>query len=265
MYTLTINFLGVCTIFRDLPPEAGSANRVVLVRTPPGFPPNDPPPILPHIAKLQILTAFTTPPGEKLPPYENQPNTFKLEGVWLTVNQQQTQPLTGTLACLPSLQKALPTANLGLPADFVLNPNLPGATDHAQAWFDVPQGSWNGFLMNPCPSCKEVPSVSVLDIQMDDPPVLHYRQVGGTTIPVSFDPDETHHYIAVENFADGEAIIKDERDFYLNYLTAQDFSIDWIPQIQIPKTNACTKPSPLITRLRGCGDAGPGCSNTGFP
>ena len=263
---VNVNFLGVCTIFRNLPslvPPGVTVppNRVVLVRN--TLFTQQLSDIDPHIPKIQFPgTAFVFN-GPPLPPVSPPlENTFSLNGVTLSIiNAVTNVPFQPALDCLPGLQARLnPPAELGPPARLVYIPD----PERAAAWFDVSSGSsWNAYIMNTDPVCATVPSISILHIETVGAPqllVTPWDGSPGTIVTLSRTDDVPA--VNVMNFAMGEGVVDDNRDFLLNYLTAETLPTS---SVMIPEVNACTTQSPAVFRLPRCGDAGPGCSNTNFP
>jgi hypothetical protein len=264
MGSVTINFLGVCTIFKDLPKyvpdefkDVAPNNRVVLARATDAFVRMAG--VDPHIAKLQV-------PGDPLPvnalplrPVEGEENTYYLEGVELMI-QNATDTVLGPergLDCLPSLSTFL-KGPLGAPARGVYVPD----PENVQAWFSVQGGVAQAYVMNVFPPCSTVPSITVLTMTTDGPPVLQC-QPWGAAEPASIEFPNDNVRIDVMNFAWGQGVVDDDRDFLLNYTLIEPFPR--ITDVEIPRANACTIKSPGQFKLPRCGDAGPGCSNTNYP
>lgn len=273
MPTIEISFLGVCTIFRNLPSLTSSgdnlpANRVVLARTTEEFIMHTG--VLLHIAKLHLVSDHTILSGPNLPPAEPpEPNVFRLDGIQLKIlNATATTQLLPTwgIDCLPSLQSHL-YRELGPPADYVFNPSQP----NVQAWFDFQGGNARSFVMRATfgehnQPCDTVPSISVLTIETDGDPQLEYAPFDGspsTNVQLTPPPGSDVTRINVSNFALGELVKDDNRDFLLNYRLAATFPP--IDDVAIPVCNTCTIPSPTTYHTPRCGDAGPGCSNTTYP
>lgn len=268
MGKITVSFLGVCTIFRDLPGQTGRTdvppNRVALVRATEEIIHKHH--ILPHRAKLQLVAKNIQWSGPKLPPADPPlENTYSLsEGVHLRIANSPgaDSGLTGFIDSLPGLQAYLDRP-LGPPAEWVFVPT----PERVQAWFDIEHGEIRSHFMSPIPCCPTTSSMAFLTIPAEEkPPVLEVTPWTGPnkgiTSTVSF-PDDDAPNINVMNFAEGEALIKDNRDFILNYLLAAEMPP--LDLISIPLENVCRTPSPLKYRVNGCGDAGPGCSTTQFP
>lgn len=271
MGSVNISFLGVCTIFQNLPslvpPNAPinpnfplSPSRVVLVTT--SLFMEQLSRIDPHIAKIQFVADDVSFQGPFLPPVDPpMTNVFSLAGVSLSiVNAVNILTLEPSLGCLPSLQARLnPAAELGPPAPLVYTPQ----PTLAAAWFDVSVGnSWNAYKLTPIPHCDTVPSISILNIETEGPPQLLVQpwDESEPTI-VTLTSESSTPEITVMNFADGRGVVEDDRDFLLNYLTAATFPLS---SVIIPDTN-CPTPSPIAYRFPRCGDAGPGCSNSNYP
>ena len=264
MASVTINFLGVCTIFRNLPnyvpddyKDRVPANRVVLPRSTDAFVKMTG--VEPHIAKLQLLGGGSIISGPRLPPASEE-NTYLLDGVGLTI-ESATGPELGPprgLDCLPSLSTFF-HGTLGMPAPGVYIPE----PENVQAWFDFEVGNAQAYVMNVFPPCATVPSITVLTMTTDDaqPIRLHYTPWGGDESVFEFTGAPAR--IDVMNFALGLGVVDDNRDFLLNYTLIQPFPR--ITDVQIPRANSCALPSPGQFRLPRCGDAGPGCSNTNYP
>ncbi len=264
MPSVNVSFLGVCTIFQNLPelvPPGTSVppHRVVLVKNTTRIRGIDP-----HIAKLQLVADDIAIDGPGLPP-AGEDNIFLLQGVTLTIANPVPggPPFQPSLGCLPSLQSHLqPPEQLGPPAPLVTIPDPDGAA----AWFDVITGgnSWIAYLLKPDPPCPMIPSISILGVDTVNAPQLLVTPWDGSP-PTTFTLTRTGTPpdINVMNFADGKGVVEDNRDFLLNYLTAATFPP--IPSVQIPLQNVCTQESPGKYRFPRCGDAGPGCSNTQFP
>ncbi|MGH9423550.1 MAG: hypothetical protein ACRD3J_26485, partial [Thermoanaerobaculia bacterium] len=240
MGTVRINFLGVCTIFRDLEttPE-GVINRVVFPRATDAFRARTG--VDPHIAKLQFEADEIIIDGSPLPPADPPaPNTYKLDGVGLTIlNATNTELLPiGGLACLPSLSAFL-DGTLGLPAPYVFTPDR----ENVQAWFDFRGGDARAYVLNPDPPCSTVPSITILTIDTDGDPRLEYRPLDGPVRTITLMRQSGTPGIDVMNFAFGEGVIEDNRDFLLNYWLVDPFP-PMSQIVTIPATNACLTPSP---------------------
>jgi hypothetical protein len=271
MGTVTISFLGACTIFRDLPSLAPPdlppgtelpANRVVLARTTESF--TQITGVDPHIAKMQldadieILSGPSLPPA--VPPFAK---TFSLDGVGLKIRNalDTTLPADRGLDCLPSLAEFL-RGELGKPTLSVFVPD----SASVQAWFDVAGGDWNAYKMRTDPPCDTIPSISYLIIQTEGDPELVFTPwdpaIEPTTVRLTNGSSGTPN-IDVMNFALGEGVVDDNRDFILNYTLTDPFP--WVADIDIPQALACRFFSPGTYTLPRCGDAGPGCSNSVYP
>ena len=264
MPSVHVNFLGVCTIFQNLPSQVPPGfqvppNRVVLVLNYANLP------IEPHIPKIEFIADQVNFNGPALPPTDPpKENEFLLQGVTLSIlNPVAIPSFQPALSCLPGLQANLiPPAQLSPPASLVYIPD----PTKAAAWFDVSEGvSWNSYVMNVDTPCPTVPSISVLNIDTDGNPQLLVTpwdtQIPPTTVTLTRLNDAPG--INVTNFAGGTAVKDDPNDFLLNYLTAETFP--GAPAINIPTMNICTTPSPDVFHLPRCGDAGPGCSNSTYP
>lgn len=275
MGTIDISFVGVCTIFRDLPslvtfPGDLPRNRVVLARTTQEFISHTG--VLPHIAKLRFIAGqFEVVRGPKLPPFEPpEPNTFTLDGIQLKIlnatGDTTLSPSWG-LDCLPSLQAHL-YRELGPPAE----PVFIQSQEFVQAWFDFQGGFARSYKMRATndkgQTCEPVPSISVLTIETtDDYADLEYAPfppgAEPTVVRITPPPAPERSHILLANFALGELFKDDNRDFLLNYTLAQTFPE--IADVAIPECNTCTVLSPQSYHTPRCGDAGPGCSNTTYP
>lgn len=269
MPSVNVSFLGVCTIFQDLPRLVPPGtppvppNRVVLVKTTPFM--EQVSGIFPHIAKIRFDATEVTFDGPPLPPTDPpEPNVYLLEGVTLQiVNPVFPGPLLPALGCLPSLQARIdPPEEIGPPAPLVYRhePSL------AAAWFEVYGGtSWTGYTLTPSDPCDTVPSISILNVETNEWPQLLVTPwdplIPPTTVTVKREDPDFPPGIHVANFADGSGLVEDNRDFLLNYLTAARFPLS---SVNIPTENICP-PSPIVYVFYQCGDAGPGCSNTQFP
>lgn len=275
MPTVEISFLGVCTIFRNLSaliPPGGNPpnNRVVLARTTPEFITHTG--VLPHIAKLHLFNGHTVVQGPNLPPADPpEPNVFALDGVQLKIRNATNDALTPAwgIDCLPSLQAHL-YRDLGPPADSVHVPSKP----NVQAWFDFQGGVARSFVMKATGAdhkpCTTVPSISILTLETEHDPELEYTPFPGTFPPdtpstvVRLTPNGSEPVrIHVSNFALGELVKDDNRDFLLNYRLCETFPP--LADVAIPVCNTCTIESPGTYHTPRCGDAGPGCSNTTYP
>lgn len=267
MAQVTISFLGVCTIFRDLPSLVppgtnGSisvpANRVVLARATETF--RSFTGIAPHVAKLQFVADAVTFNGPPLPPADPpSAGVYSLDGVGLKILNAANTTLSEPrgLDCLPSLHTYL-GGTIGAPAPWVY---LPDRTN-VQAWFDVPGGEWLAYLMNTNPPCPIVPSISVLTMETaGDPQLECWPWDGSPSTTVTLQGGSPN--INVMNFANGSAFVEDNADFRLNYCLTVPFPP--VQGISIPQANACRFRSPATYNVDGCGDAGPGCSNTTYP
>jgi hypothetical protein len=266
MPSVHVSFLGVCTIFqnlRSLLPRGvtGPKHRVVLVRNTPFMQRISG--IDPHIPKIQFVADHVEFTGPELPP-AGQPNAYSLSGVTLSVFNPANNPETIlSMGCLPSLQRFLdPQEELGPPAEFVYAP----MGERAAAWFDVDAAvSWEAYKFVPSFPCSTVPAISMLTVETSSAPQLLITPWDGTpsTIVTLTNDDDTIPNINVMNFADGEVVVDDDKDFFLNYLCAANFplSVPGIPR----QDQICTNPSPLTYQVGRCGDAGPGCSNTNYP
>ena len=272
MGQVTISFLGVCTIFRDLPaqerppglpPETPiPANRVVLARVPPDSR------IQPHIARVQFVAPSvsfdpTRPPGD----HPDDRPTFDLDGVKLRIANATGASLQGSLDCLPGLQRHLDRP-LGGPA-------LPVYVEDraaVQAWFDLENGLIEAFVMHTEQNCNlrtEVPSIAIVTVETNGDPVIEYLPFGGgeaIRVTLGNDIEQPVPNVNVMNFAFGKAFDDDPIYFLLNYQLAQDPPPPEL--VHIPTENVCTRLSPHPFRVNPpftCGDAGPGCSTTPFP
>ena len=263
MGKVTISFLGVCTIFRDLatrlPNVTGlPTSRVVLARATQEF--RNLTGVEPHIGKLQFVADEVTFDGPGLP--ADSPGVYTLDGVGLSIVNAVTveppPPPSRGLDCLPSLSAYL-QGTIGQPATYVFVPDRA----NVQAWFDVPGTyQWLAWLMRADPRCPIVPSISVLTMETVGDPVLLYSPWDATRpTRVTLKGDAPN--INVMNFAHGEALVEDNNDFMLNYWLTVPFPSP--SNIQIPQANACTQESPMSYAVKGCGDAGPGCSNSVYP
>ena len=269
MGTVRINFLGVCTIFRDLPsllppdlqpPLDLPPNRVVLARTTDCF--MRVTGVDPHIAKLQFVADQIIIDGPPLPPTDPpQENTYSLNGVGLKIKNATQTELSSVcgLDCLPSLAAYL-DGKLPPPASYVFLPD--GA--NVQAWFDVQGGDAKAYKMRTIPSCDLVPSITILTMETDGDPQLEYQPWDGSATTVTLARAAEPPDVNVMNFAFGKAFVDDDDDFLLNYWLAETFPK--ITKIAIPHANVCKEKSPKPGfHVGGCGDAGPGCSNTTYP
>lgn len=266
MGTVTISFLGVCTIFRDLPKFAppGAAvpnNRVVLARVTEELQKKTG--VDPHIAKLQFVAENIEITGPALPPADPPlANTYSLTGgVGLRIKNATGAALGPPrgLDCLPSLAANL-DGTLGLPASWVFTPDAA----QVQAWFDFEGGEALAFKMKVHPKCDLVPSIMFLTLQTNGDPELEFTPFGGSTTKVKLSSSGAQPpNVNVMNFAFGEAVKDDDNDFLLNYTLTTPFPP--VDAINIPHANVCTIPSPLTYDVGGCGDAGPGCSNSTYP
>jgi hypothetical protein len=272
MGQVTISFLGVCTIFRNLPalatPEGlppGTpipSNRVVLARTTTQFLEKNPS-IDRHIAILQMPPYQLLNNSPALPPLEwFTPDTYKLDGVQLSIPNATQTKLKGCLCCLPSLQEHLDQP-LGPPAPWVYLPDR----ERVQAWFDITGGNVRARLMSTDPPCPTIPSITLVTINTDGAPILQYQPFpppdGPAEPPTQVELTSLSPNVNVMNFANGEALVDDNSDFLLNYTLAETMPPD--SAVRVPRKNRCTKFSRITYFVGGCGDAGPGCSNTGFP
>ena len=265
--TVTVSFLGVCTIFLDLPSQVPPGtevppNRVVLARATKDF--RKQTGVYPHMGRLQIDAGeiiFQGPP----PPLSGlaTPNTFNLDGAYLKVANALETQLSIQLGCLPSLRGHLREGTLGPPAEAVYMPD----PTLVQAWFDVSHGvSWNAFLMSTDPPCNLVPSISILTVQTDGAPALEYNRFDLTRQPTVITLLGERPNVNVMNFACGEGFVDEDEDFLLNYQLAATVPLQ--SSITIPSVNICNIPSSsagAVYKINGCGDAGPGCSNTTYP
>ncbi|HEX3577752.1 MAG TPA: hypothetical protein VHY33_04235 [Thermoanaerobaculia bacterium] len=268
MGTVNINFLGVCTIFRNLEVTPGEViNRVVLARTTEAF--QRLTGVVEHIAKLQFgADEIIIDQGPGLPPFRSpfQPpaaGSYELDqGVRLTIpNAKRSTELLPErgLDCLPSLAVFL-DGTIGPPASWVFNPDI----ENVQAWFDFNGGEALAYKLNPEPPCDIVPSITVLTIETQDDPQLEYKPLGGLPTLITLKSALEPPSIYVMNFAEGQGVIEDNKDFLLNYCLVDPFPD--ISKISIPRANACLLPSPgTPVHFPRCGDAGPGCSNTTYP
>jgi len=271
MGQVKVSFLGVTTMFRNLPsltrppgvpPDTViPANRVVVAKVPPNLN------IEPHIARLQLVAPSVDFHGQE-PPHRipHRHPTFDLQGAHLWITNAVGPALSGDMSCIFSL-RAQCTALLtgpGLPV-YVEN------TEAVQAWFDLDNGTGAGFFLlteQPCNPRTQVPSIAVITMETNGDPELAYREFGtGEMFRMTLHSDEERPVpdINVMNFAFGKAFRDDPNDFLLNYQLVD-------PQVPpatvtIPTENVCSNPSARydVNPPLRCGDAGPGCSTTQFP
>src|SRR5690349_5051964 len=107
MGQVTVNFMGICTIFRDLPSQVPPglrlppeiqlpANRVVLARTTLDFLRANPTVPL-HVGKLQLIADRITMYGPPLPPATPpEADSYALNGVSLKILNTASNELTGS-------------------------------------------------------------------------------------------------------------------------------------------------------------------------
>ncbi len=273
MARAAVNFLGICTHFRLIPPPdpphpgvAGGATwRAVLVNA------SDPNTITavsllrglhisPHVARLAIPERqvvdikgplhFTSSGGWR---------RARLEGVTPTFANDVETALTvdPSMACIPSLSH-LESGALPGPAVTTTDPHL------AACHFDISGGTLYGTVLNDA-------GVTLLELETRGDPVLLISPWHGDPTRVTLrplEPDEDGHELAalvvVMNYPLKGGDRKNPYDINLHFLAANRFPAS---AVTLKRLGAGCKPNPYAANLHNLVilTESVGCSNSGPP
>ena len=263
MGSITVHFSGVCTHIVKQPetPWLPTPHRVLLVNAIAGRAiPDGGVTIPPHEPLITIDPAQLVHPDSAkdfaapfLPVYEDEPGTWTLLGVNLTI-ANPTGPYARDwryLCGIPKLTTLDPMLGL-LSGDFVVGSRV----NNTAAYFDVTSGGFTAFLTS-----DGAAAATAVITTVDDNPQL---------VATSFDTLEQRRLI----FNDGATIVvsneepkptSNDDDFLLNYLIARNLSATKPP---IPPQSECLLGVGVPNGAkvpRSAFSIGPGCSNSNYP
>lgn len=214
--------------------------------------------VVPHLALMTLDPPFEVVMGP-LPPQVSGTNDYILNGgtaYTITVlNPVTTQGWINSATCLPSLQSCLDVP-IGAPSAAVVKDG------NAACYVDFTDGILEGFSQQ---GSQGLMGISRATIETNGNPVLQIT--GGPLMLNTIVNFGSADVVAAITNKPAEQGADDPNDFFFNYLVCAD--LPDVSEITPPDAVGCPPITPssdpdLPKRIQHF-DAGPGCSNTGFP